>query len=59
MRGLWSITGTKTVGLLPITDASIRPVVVHVNDYSIGLYNGDDGVVLAQGIFSIGEKFVK
>jgi exodeoxyribonuclease V alpha subunit len=49
----------KTVGLLPITDASIRPVVVHVNDYSIGLYNGDDGVVFGPKVYFPSEEGVR
>ena len=49
----------KTVGLLPNTDASIRPVVVHVNDYSIGLYNGDDGVVFGPKVYFPSEEGVR
>jgi exodeoxyribonuclease V alpha subunit len=49
----------KTVGLLPNNDASIRPVVVHVNDYSIGLYNGDDGVVFGSKVYFQSEEGVR
>ena len=33
-------------GLLPSDELRPRPVVVGVNDYTVGLFNGDDGVVL-------------
>jgi exodeoxyribonuclease V alpha subunit len=49
----------KTLRLLPNKDASIRPVVVHVNDYSIGLYNGDDGVVFGPKVYFSSEEGVR
>ena len=49
----------KTIGLLPNNDASIRPVVVHANDYSIGLYNGDDGVVFGSKVYFQSEEGVR
>jgi exodeoxyribonuclease V alpha subunit len=49
----------KTIALLPNNDASIRPVVVHVNDYSIGLYNGDDGVVFGPKVYFSSEEGVR
>ena len=33
-------------GLLPSEELRPRPIVVGVNDYTVGLFNGDDGVVL-------------
>jgi exodeoxyribonuclease V alpha subunit len=46
--GRYGVTdwNTRTEKLLPETEVSIRPVVVHINDYEVGLYNGDDGVVM-------------
>jgi len=38
----WNLRAEKN---LPDAGGQIRPVVVHVNDYEIGLFNGDDGVV--------------
>ena len=49
----------KAEGLLPNTNSSARPVVVHVNDYSIGLYNGDDGVVFGTKVYFPSEEGVR
>jgi exodeoxyribonuclease V alpha subunit len=43
-------------------DASVerpRPVVVGVNDYSVGLFNGDDGVVLGNRAFFASDEGVR
>ena len=37
---------SRSDGLLPSDELRPLPVVVGVNDYTIGLFNGDDGVVL-------------
>ena len=37
-------------GLLPYEELRPRPVVVGVNDYTAGLFNGDDGVVLGNRV---------
>ena len=52
----WNV---KAEGLLPNTNSSARPVVVHVNDYSIGLYNGDDGVVFGTKVYFPSEEGVR
>ena len=49
----------KAEGLLPNTNSAARPVVVHVNDYSIGLYNGDDGVVFGTKVYFPSEEGVR
>ena len=49
----------KAEGLLPNTNSAVRPVVVHVNDYSIGLYNGDDGVVFGTKVYFPSEEGVR
>lgn len=38
----------RAEGLLPSEELCPRPIVVGVNDYSVGLFNGDDGVVLGK-----------
>lgn len=52
----WNV---KAEGLLPNTNSAVRPVVVHVNDYSIGLYNGDDGVVFGTKVYFPSEEGVR
>jgi exodeoxyribonuclease V alpha subunit len=37
---------SRSDGLLPSDELRPLPIVVGVNDYTIGLFNGDDGVVL-------------
>ena len=49
----------KAEGLLPNTNSAARPVVVHVNDYSIGLYNGDDGVFFGTKVYFPSEEGVR
>jgi len=46
--GRYGVTdwNTRTEKILPESEVPIRPVVVHINDYEVGLYNGDDGVVM-------------
>ena len=44
----WNLRAEKK---LPDTGEQMRPVVVHVNDYAIGLFNGDDGVVLGPKVY--------
>ena len=34
--------------LLPSEELNPRPVIVGVNDYSIGLFNGDDGILMGK-----------
>ena len=51
---------TRTERIFPNTDVAIRPVVVHANDYAVGLYNGDDGSFLGRKyIFQEKMEFVK
>ena len=40
--------GRWTEGLLPSDQMSPCPVVIKVNDYTVGLFNGDDGICLGQ-----------
>jgi exodeoxyribonuclease V alpha subunit len=44
---------------LPDTGEQMRPVVVHVNDYAIGLFNGDDGVVLGPKVYFPSEDGIR
>ena len=38
----------RAEGLLPSDQMSPCPVVIKVNDYTVGLFNGDDGICLGQ-----------
>lgn len=50
---------TKTEKILAKTDVATRPVVVHVNDYAVGLYNGDDGVILDSKVYFPAEDGIR
>ena len=52
----WNI---RTEKLLPESDLQVRPVVVHVNDYDVGLYNGDDGVILGSKAYFPAEDGIR
>ena len=38
----------RAEGLVPSDQMSPCPVVIKVNDYTVGLFNGDDGICLGQ-----------
>ena len=42
--------------LLPSEEFNPRPVIVGVNDYSIGLFNGDDGVLMGKKAYFIADE---
>ena len=50
---------TRTERILPNADVAIRPVVVHMNDYAVGLFNGDDGVILGSKVFFPAEDGIR
>jgi exodeoxyribonuclease V alpha subunit len=50
---------TRSETILPKFDVPIRPVVVHVNDYTVGLYNGDDGIVLGSKVYFQAEDGIR
>ena len=52
----WNI---RTERLLPESDLQVRPVVVHVNDYDVSLYNGDDGVILGSKAYFPSEDGIR
>ena len=37
------------------SDTISKPLVIHSNDYALGLHNGDDGVILGQKAYFAGE----
>ena len=41
---------TRAYGLLPLKQSGPQPVVVGVNDHTLGLFNGDDGVILGDRV---------
>ena len=45
--------------LLPEADSQITPVVIHVNDYTVDLFNGDDGVVLGSCSYFHSEEGIR
>ncbi len=47
-QGRYGVTdwNLRADGLLPAQDTRARPLVVGVNDYTVGLFNGDDGVTI-------------
>ncbi len=51
--GLWN---WKTEDLLSAKDGRPYPVVVGVNDYSVRLFNGDDGIIMGNRVYFAGEK---
>ena len=50
---------TRTERILPNAYVAIRPVVVHMNDYAVGLFNGDDGVILGSKVFFPAEDGIR
>ena len=50
---------TRTERILPKSDVAIRPIVVHVNDYAVGLYNGDDGIILGSKVYFQAEDGIR
>jgi len=49
-HGLYGVANwnRRAEGLLPSDALHPRPVVIGVNDYAVGLFNGDDGVTLGK-----------
>ena len=56
---LWSFTLNQKLRINFLIMIRILPVVIHVNDYTVELFNGDDGLLLGSGAYFQSEEGVR